>query len=156
MEDQQGKYLRLFGTLFLCFLGFIASVVLLLLLVKLLFGVLSYIPWLNYMYTLAIILLPGALSISIFYIYWKRTKFHPSPVARAISYAVFAFFIVGWMGVMVYDIIHFFRFAHPGIERYLSYEKMALVSTVASIFLVGVLQALTTEKEKDWMERSKH
>jgi hypothetical protein len=31
-----------------------------------------------------------------------------------------------------------------------------LFSTVALIFFMGVLQALTTEKEKDWMDKYKN
>jgi hypothetical protein len=30
-----------------------------------------------------------------------------------------------------------------------------LASSVSAIFLVGVMQAFTTQKEKDWMERRK-
>ncbi|MEN9964637.1 MAG: hypothetical protein RL582_1732, partial [Bacteroidota bacterium] len=36
-----------------------------------------------------------------------------------------------------------------------TYNLIPLFSTVALIFFMGVLQALTTEKEKDWMDKYK-
>lgn len=58
-------------------------------------------------------------------------------------------------GVMVTDLIHFFRTMATDTDKYFSYHLGFLVSNGALIFFIGILQALTTEKEKDWMERNR-
>ena len=40
-------------------------------------------------------------------------------------------------------------------EWLFEYDMVFLAAIVACFFLVGVMQAFTTAKEKDWMERSR-
>jgi hypothetical protein len=153
MEDRFAKYLQLSFNLILTFLGFIVSLLLLLLGFKYIFKLLDYIPWFVYLYVLFIILVPTALFITIFIIYFKRTKTHPSVSARAISYTVFAIALIAWGGTFFIDLFHFFKTGSREISTYYSYDIILLVASVSFIFLIGVMQALTTTKEKDWMEK---
>ena len=54
-QDQYGKYVRLAGTLFFTFIGFVIVAILVLLGLRFFFGLLSYIPGVTYAFTLFII-----------------------------------------------------------------------------------------------------
>ncbi|HPH84593.1 MAG TPA: hypothetical protein PLC48_04005 [Ferruginibacter sp.] len=154
MDDQFGKYIRLFGTLFFTLIGFILSLLLLMLGLRLFFGLLSYIPWFTYIYMIFIIMVPAALFISVFIVYMRRTAFHPSRIIRYISYTLFSIALIAWAVFLFLDLKTFFTHAYVEIGKYYSYNMPFLASNVACIFLVGVMQAFTTAKEKDWMERA--
>jgi hypothetical protein len=155
MEDKYGKYVRLFGTLFFAMVGFIVALILLLLGVRLIFGLLSFIPWSVYIYMLFIIAVPAVLFIGIYIIYFRRTTSHNSAVVRYISYGIFSIALIFWAIFFVLDLIKFFKYAYPDIEKYRSYDMIFLSANVAAIFLIGVMQAFSSPKEKDWMERNR-
>jgi len=154
MDDQFGKYIRLFGTLFFTLIGFIVSLLLLMLGLRLFFGLLSFIPWFTYIYMIFIIMVPSALFISVFIVYMRRTAFHPSRIIRYISYSLFSIALLAWGVCLFLDLKTFFTYAYVEIGKYNSYNMIFLASNVACIFLVGIMQAFTTAKEKDWMERA--
>ena len=54
---------------------------------------------------------------------------------------------------MGFDVVKFFTTQATDTDKYYSYNLLFLVCNGALIFLIGILQALTTEKEKNWMER---
>ena len=153
MPDQQGKFIRLFGTIFFSLIGAIVSFVLLMLLFRWLISSLDYIPWFTYFYMSLILLLPTALFVSVFAIFFRRTKMHPSKPVRIFSSAIFLIGILSWFVVLGFDCINFFKTASPEISQYYSYNLLYLVGNVGIIFFIGIIQALTTAKEKDWMER---
>lgn len=153
MEDQFGKYLRLFGSIFLLALGTIVALILILLGIRLLFGLMSYIPWVTYIFTLFIILVPATLFITAFIIYFKKTFSHPDKIVRWISYFLFSAALIAWIVFLFSDMLIFYKHAYTSIGLYNSYDMIFLASNVACIFLVGVMQALTTAKEKDWLEK---
>jgi predicted membrane-bound mannosyltransferase len=93
------------------------------------------------------------LFTSIFVIYFKRSATHPSLFVRVVSYCLFVLALVAWAATFVWDMWHFFKTGSREISSYFSYNIFLLVSSVAGIFLIGVMQALTTEKEQDWMEK---
>ncbi|MEP7164053.1 MAG: hypothetical protein ABI741_05120 [Ferruginibacter sp.] len=154
MEDRLGKYIRLFGSIFFSVIGFIIAFILVLLGIKFLFGLMSYIPWFTYVYISFIILVPSALFITAFIIYFKRTATHANKVVRWLSYFLFSVALVAWMVTLFLDIRIFYKHAYDSIGMYNSYDMIFLAANVASLFLVGVMQAFTTVKEKDWMEKS--
>lgn len=154
-DDTYAKYIRLSGTIFFSFIGFIIAFVLLLLSFRLFFGLLSYIPWLVYMYMLFIICVPASLFLSVYFIFLRRTPRHPSRIVRFLSYGIFSIAILIWMYVFVTDIILFFTFHHQDIAPYSSYNLLFLASNVGLIFLMGIIQALTLPAEPDWMEKRK-
>ena len=138
-----GKYLRLFGTLFFSFIGFIVAAALVLLALRVFFGMLSYIPGVTGFFTLLIISVPAALFISVYLIYFYRTRTHPSKAARIISCCIFTAALAAWAYFFVSDIFLFFKYHYNAIADYHSFGMIFLASNVAAIFLVGVLQALT-------------
>ena len=155
MEDRFGKYIRLFSSLFFLVIGFIITIILLMLFIRLFFGLLSYIPWITYIYMGFIILVPAALFIPAYIVYFRRTTSHPAKIVKVISYTIFTIAIGAWSVFLVMDMVSFFKHAYTAIGMYKSYDMIFLASNVACFFLIGVLQALTTEKETDWMERAK-
>ena len=153
MEDRFGKYIRLFGTLFFLVIGSILAFTLVLLAIKLLFGLMGYIPWFTYVYTAFIMLVPSALFITVYIIYFKRTAAHPSKIIRWVSYFIFSAVLIAWAVFFVLDMKIFYEHVYASIGMYHSYDMIFLTVNVACLFIVGVMQAFTTAKEKDWMER---
>src|SRR5215212_4189974 len=113
MEDNSGKILRLFGTLFFTFLGFIVALALLMLGVRFFFGLLSYISWIDYFFMIFILSVPAALFITVFIIYFKRTRSHRSPAVRWISYTIFVAALLAWIFYFVKDLILFSQKGSP-------------------------------------------
>jgi hypothetical protein len=153
MGDQFGKFIRLFGNIFFSFIGFIVLISLLLLGLRFFMGALDYLSWFRYFYLSLMLMIPSVLFITVFVIFLKRTKFHPSKLVRIISDTIFVSAILSWLVVLGFDSIQFLKNGYPDIDKYFSYNLLYLVINVATIFIVGIIQALTTAKEKDWMER---
>jgi hypothetical protein len=153
MEDQFSKYIRLFGNIFFSFWGFILILILLLLGLRYLMGALDYMSWFRYVYMCGMLLLPSGLFIGVFMIFFKRTKTHPAKYVRWLSNIIFTVEILLWLVVLVIDFLNFFKNGYSDIDKYYSYQLILLSSSVATVFLTGVVQALTTAKEKDWMDK---
>ncbi len=153
MGDQFGKFIRLFGNIFFSFIGFIVLISLLLLGLRFFMGALDYLSWFRYFYLSLMLMIPSVLFITVFLIFFKRTKFHPSKPVRIISDTIFVSAILSWFVVLILDSIQFLKHGYTDIDKYYSYNMLYLVINVATIFIVGIIQALTTAKEKDWMER---
>jgi hypothetical protein len=100
-----------------------------------------------------ILMVPAALFISAYVIYFKRTTVHPNAAIRIISYIIFSIALILWGIFFIWDLLIFFRHVYQTIDRYHSYNMIFLAANVACFFLVGVMQAFTTEKEKDWMDK---
>ena len=153
MEDQFAKYLRLFGTLFLTLFGFIVAVIVVLLSLRFMFGLLSYIPWFTYVYMILILFVPAALFISVFISYFIRTRYHPSAAIRAVSYFVFSAALLTWATCFIWDMISFFKHVYTDIGKYYTYNLLLLSASVGLIFFVGIIQAFSRPEEKDWMAK---
>ncbi len=154
MQDN-GKYLRLFGTMFFMFIGFLAAIIIILFVLKFFFGLLSYIPGIVHLFTLFIICVPASLFVSVYLIYIKRTKSHPSASAKVFSYIIFSIALCAWAYFFVTDIIIFFRHFYTTVGEYMSYDLFFLSANVFLMFLVGIIQALTVQKEPDWLDRQR-
>ncbi len=152
MEDN-GKYLRLFGTIFFSFIGFIVALIIVLFAFRVFFGLLSYVPWTTYIFILFIISVPAALFISVYIIYYYRTRSHPSAGARWFSYILFAIALAAWGFSFISDMVTFFQHHYAAISYYMSYDMIFLIANVACLFFVGMVQALATKKEPGWMDR---
>ena len=153
MGDRFSKYFQLTFNLFFTFVGFILALLILMLGLKYILQLLDYIPWFVYLYTLFIIVVPAALFMSIFAIYFKRTSAHPSKIVRSISYTIFTIALICWAVLFVIDMVTFVKTGSRQIGSYYSYNIFLLAGSVATIFLVGVMHALSTDKEQDWMEK---
>ncbi|MBU3713600.1 MAG: hypothetical protein FGM46_01480 [Ferruginibacter sp.] len=153
MEDTLSKYLRIIGNVLLAFFIFLIAALGFLILSKLLFGLLDNISWFSFLYMSLILLLPSMFFITVFLIYFKRTIKHRSVVVRWLSYAIFSFIIISWMVFLFEDVRTYINYYYTDIGKYNSYNMLFLASNVATIFIVGIIQALSTEKEKDWLDK---
>jgi hypothetical protein len=150
---EDGKYIRLFGTIFFSFIGFIAAFALLMVGLKYTFRILDHIPWFSLMFTLFIICVPAVLFITVYLIYIVHTKPHPSKVAKIFSYILFAVALASWAYYWFLDFVIFFKYHHNSIGQYNCYNLAFLAGNVGLIFFVGIIQALSSKKEVGWMER---
>ncbi|MEQ1554153.1 MAG: hypothetical protein ABL929_08245 [Ferruginibacter sp.] len=152
--DRYAKFIQLFGSIFLAFVGFFVVLALIILGLRYMFGVLDYLPWFSVMFTLFIICVPALLFITVYFIYFKLTKSHPSRVVQYFSYAMFSIALAAWAYFWIADFVIFFKKHYNSIGQYNCFNLAFLAANVGLIFFIGIVQALTTNKEKDWMERN--
>ncbi|NMD29234.1 MAG: hypothetical protein GYA79_05920, partial [Bacteroidetes bacterium] len=74
---------------------------------------------------------------------------------RYLSIAIFATVLLVWARNLVTDIITLLNHHYTDVVKYNSYQFWMLVGSVLIIFFTGMLQAMGTDKEKDWMEKHK-
>lgn len=153
MEDKFARYLQLSNRLVISLVAFVVTLIALLYGLRLAFGLLDSMPWFAYLFTLFIIMVPTILFITVFLIYFSRTKQHPSVGIRYLSWGLFIAALLVWVYFLVTDFITFFKTGSQQIGNYHSYSVIFLAGSVALIFIVGIIQALSTPKEKDWMEK---
>ena len=88
-------------------------------------------------------------------IFFKRTGSHPSTIVKYISWVLF----IAGIGISLYflitDLLLYFKIHDRNVTNYECFGKWYLAGNVAAIFLIGVMQAFSTSKEKDWMEKVK-
>lgn len=153
--NDPGKYIRLFGTIFMAFLGAILALVLLFLGIRLVFGGLNELSWFTYVFAVFVLSVPTTIFITAFTIFFFRTKKLNSAVVRIISNVLFVLFFCAWIIFYVLDIIAFFRKGQIQIVDTHSWDMIFLTASISCLFFVGVLQALSSPKEQDWLERNK-
>ena len=155
MEDKFAKYLQLSNRLIITLVASVAALILLLYGLRLAFGLLDSIPWFVYIFTLFIIMVPTLLFITVFLIYFSRTRQHPSAGVRYLSWSLFVVALIVWFYFLVTDLITFFKTGSQSINNYNGYSVLFVSGSIALIFIVGIIQALSTPKEKDWIEKRK-
>src|SRR5688572_2546847 len=132
MEDNFSKYLRLFGSLFLAFIGFFVALALIMLGIRFFFGLLSYISWIDYVFMILILTVPATLFITAYIIYFNRTRSHRSAVVRWICYVIFSAALIGWVIFFITDLFTFFQKGYKDVGLYKSYNMIFLFINVAS------------------------
>ncbi len=152
--NENGKFVRLFGTIFFSFITFIVVLILVMLGLKFLFGILDKIPWFSLMFILFIISVPAVLFLSVYTIYFYRTRQHPSSFARYFSYIIFGAVSLCWLYVWIDDLIIFFKYYYNSISHYNSFNLAFLAGNIGLIFLIGILQAFTSKKETTWLDKA--
>ncbi len=150
---EDGKFIVLFGTIFFSFLGFIGAIMAIMFGLKVFFGVLDKMPWFALLFTFFIVCVPAMIFLTVFAIYFVRTKLHPSLAVRIFSYIVFIIAIASWLYFWTKDLLLFFKKYFNSINYYDCYNLGFLSANVGAIFLVGIVQALSTKKELSWMEK---
>jgi len=153
--NDPGKYIRLFGTLILGFVGFILSLILLFLAIRLVFGFVNELSWFTYVFSVFVLSVPAAIFITAFTIFFFRTKKHPSGSVRIFSTILFGLFLCAWAVFYVLDIIAFFKTGQTQIVETKSWDMIFITASISCLFVVGIMQALSTPKEEDWLERNK-
>lgn len=155
MEDRLSKYLRIIGNTLLGILLMILSLGLIFGLLRLMFGWLDQFSWFYYLYMMLILFFPFTFFVTVYLIFFNRTKVHPSYLTRKISQSIFIVFLISWVIFFIIDAQVFFKNGYTTIGKYYSYNMLFLTINVATIFMVGVFQALNTAEEQDWLEKHK-
>jgi hypothetical protein len=152
MEDRFLKYSKLYILIFLLFLLIPVSIGLL---VFLFWGVSKIVSStvVDIIFGLGIITIPPALFSTVHLLFFRRTKRHPAAWVRYISYIFFAAGMLCSVYVLISDLISFFNKYASDIAAYKCYSLVYLAGNIAGLFLIAIIQAFTTKKETDWMDR---
>ena len=154
MEDRFIKYSKLYALIFLMFL---AVPVILGILIAAFYGISKLVSSsvVDIAFGLSVITLAPALFSSVFVIFYKRTVKHPVAWVRFVSIIVFVVGILVSTSVLIIDMISFFTKFNIDITAYRCFSLPYMAGNVAGLFLIAILQAFTTQKEVDWMERNR-
>lgn len=152
--NDPGKYIRLFATLLLGFIGFIVALILLFLGIRLVFGFVNELSWFTYVFSVFVLSVPAAIFITAFTIFYFRTRQHASKAVRIISSIIFGLFICAWIFVYISDMIAFFTKGQTQIVDTMSWNIIFVVASISCLFIMGIIQALSAPKEPDWLERN--
>ena len=154
MEDRFIKYSKLYAIIFLMFLA-----------VPVIIGLIVAVFWgfsklvsssvADISFGLAMVTLAPAILSAVYVVFFKRTKSHPVAWVRVISQIVFVIAIAISATVLVVDMIAFFTRFNIEITGYYGLGLAYLASNVGLLFLIAIIQAFTTKKEVDWMERKR-
>lgn len=154
MEDRFVKYSKLYALIFLMFLS---VPVILGLIIAAFYGVSKLVSSsvVDIVFGLGIVAMAPALFSAVYVIFFKRTKEHPVAGVRIISKTFFIIAVAISAVVLVLDMIGFFTKFNIDIAGYYSYSLAYMAGNVAMLFLIAIMQAFTTKKEVDWMDRSR-
>jgi hypothetical protein len=152
MDDKFIKYTKLYALIFLLFLCIPITIAFI---VGVFYGFskLVFSKPADIIFNLFIISLPLAVFGSVYYIFFRRTKTHPAKAVRIISYILFIAAFVIALFFFISDVIIFSNKSYNSIDHYNSFTLSFLAGNVGLLFLIAIIQAFTTKKEKDWMER---
>ncbi|MBL0144510.1 MAG: hypothetical protein IPP48_00765 [Chitinophagaceae bacterium] len=154
MEDKFVKFSKLYIYIFLSVLAFIVSIGLLMAVLYGFSKMVSSHP-VDVAFELIVIALPAVIFSTAYIIFFKRTKFHPSIPVKYISYALFILALAYCAVALVWSIRDYFMLKSSSITEYHTFALLFLAGNVGLLFLIAIIQALTTEKEVDWRERKR-
>jgi len=154
MEDRFIKYSKLYALIFLLFL---CVPVLLGLLIAFFYGISKLVSSTiaDITFGLGIVSLAPAVFMSVYFIFFKRTKKHPAKAVKIISQIIFVAGFLTSLVVLIFDMISFFTKFSTDITGYHGLSLTYLAGNVALLFLIAIVQAFTTNKEVDWMDRQR-
>lgn len=154
MEDRFTKYSKLYVLIFLLFLS-----------VPVVFGLIVGVMYgfskvvsssiVDVLFELVVISLPPTVFATVYYIFFRRTKNHPSVPVKMISQLLFIFGFVYCITVMGVSILDYFKLKPHNITEYASFSLFFLAGNIGLLFLLAIIQAFTMQKEEDWMEKRK-
>ena len=152
MEDRFIKYSKLYALIFLLFL---CVPVLLGLVIAAFYGISKLVSSTvaDITFGLGVVSLAPAIFMSVYFIFFKRTRNHPAKAVKIISQIIFVAGFIISLAVLVLDMISFFTKFNTNITGYYGLSLTYLAGNVAMLFLIAIVQAFTTKKEVDWMER---
>jgi len=154
MEDRFVKYSKLYALIFLLFL---CIPVFLGILIAAFYGISKLVSSsiVDVIFGLSVVTLAPALFSSVYVIFFKRTTSHPVAAVRIISKILFVAGIAISAYVLVIDMISFFSKFNIDISAYRCFSLPYMAGNVAGLFLIAIIQAFTSSKEVDWMDRNK-
>ena len=145
--------MRLTARIGLSFIGFFVALFLVMFALRFFFGILDKMSWVSLFYMLLIVIFPALVFVTAFVIFFLRTRRHPSKIVRIISNIIFAAILISWLIYLGIDLKTFFSGRYNSISYYATYNLLFLTINVGTIFIVGIIQALTSEKEQDWTQK---
>lgn len=152
MEDKFLKYSRLYV---LIFLAFLAIPVCFGLVMGMLYGfskLISSKP-VDLAFALVVIAIPSAIFATAYLIFFKRTKKHPSGIVRWLSYCCCVLALAACCYALTVDMLYFFKHKGSVIADYFNFSLLFLAGNIGLLFLLAIIQAFTTAKEADWMDK---
>jgi hypothetical protein len=154
MEDKFTRYTKLY---ILIFLMFLSIPVLIGLLIALFYGVSKIVSSgpVDIAFEILVISIPAAIFSSAYIIFFKRTRLHPKAAVRIISMLLFVAGLICCLVLLVMDIHTYFTTRGVNITDFRSFNVFFLSGNIGGLFLVAIMQAFTTQKEKDWLEKRK-
>jgi uncharacterized membrane protein len=156
MDDRFTKYSKLY---FLLFGLFLAVPVIIALFIGFFYGFFKIFASrpLDIFYELLVVGIPPALFAAVYYIFFKRTKSHPSKPVKIVSQLLFIAAFCICAVVLVTDLLHYFKLSKGGydISQFTSYSLPFMAGNIALMFIIAIAQAFTTRKEEDWLEKRK-
>lgn len=154
MDDRFTKYSKLYVLIFLLFLSVPVTLGLI---VAVFYGLSKLVSSsvADIIFGLGVVTLAPALFSAVYVIFFKRTKNHPVAWVRIISKLFFVTGIIISAVVLVLDMISFFTRYNTDITGYYSFRLAYMAGNVSMLFLVAIMQAFTTKKEVDWMDRKR-
>jgi hypothetical protein len=154
MNDRFAKYSKLY---FLIVGVFLLVQIALALLVGFFYGFFKIFAgrFLDITYELLVMALTPALFTSVYYIFIRRTKKHPNKAIKIISQVLMVLAFCSCLIVPVVDMLQYFKLK-PGtaeIGKFWCFSIYFLAGNITLMFIVAIMQAFTTAKEVDWVER---
>ncbi|MEI7735143.1 MAG: hypothetical protein WCI49_06730 [Ferruginibacter sp.] len=152
MEDRFIKYSKLYLLIFLLFL---AVPVVLGSLAGLMYGFSKLVSSsiVDMIFELVVVVLPVAVFSTVYYIFFKRTKYHPAVAVKIISQLLFILGFLYCCITLVMGIRQYFTIKIHDITGYSTYSLLFLAGNIGMLFFLAIIQAFTTDKEEDWMEK---
>ncbi len=156
MDNKATKFSKLYSYLFVSvfiFLGGLAAIL------GGLYGIVKTIASrpVDVFLELTILAIPTIIFLFAYIVFALRTKKnHPKAAIRAISYVLFTLAIAYCIyGFSISVITYLKKGASMGINEYHTYTIYYLAGNITLLFIIGIIQALSMDKEEDWMERKK-
>src|SRR5437868_2910755 len=106
-------------------------------------------------FELLVLSVPTAVLTSAYAIFYIRTKRHRSLVIQLISWTILGAGLFACVATLTTDLISYCTIRRSDITDYHSFNTLFLAANIVALFFVAVIQAFTTAKEKDWMEKLK-
>lgn len=153
MDNTVAKYMGLLLRILLLAVGAVAFLIVSVVLLRLVMSAFDALPWSVYIFMTFILLVPAAIFAVAYFTFLHKTKLHPVGWVRMVSNILFYAAIAAWVACTIHDFYIFFTTHHTEIRKYYCFNVLFLAINIFIIFGMGILQALTTEKEKDWMDK---
>ncbi len=151
---KKNNYIELTIAIFLSVLAFFLLLIVIYFILKYFIAGVNMIPGVLNAFTFSILSLPAFILFSVYAIFFRRTRLHTSAVVRMISWGLLGLALAAIAIVYTMDCITFFSTGNPEVTDYHCYSRYFMVPGISLLFGIATLQALSTEKEKDWMERN--
>jgi hypothetical protein len=154
MDDKFVKYSKLYLYIFLSIFAVLLGVALI---ISVFYGISKIISSgpVDILFELIVITVPATIFCTAYIIFFKRTKYHPSKPVKYISYVLFVLALCYCLFGLGWSIQNYFTVKSHSIAEYHTFSLLFLAGNVGLLFFIGIMQALTTEKEVDWMDRRK-